>query len=318
MLGKGHEFAVPALIVMDVFKCVVHSEFPEKRLYQCVRETGVETMKRLWQQDPDFVKLAASVRRQVMRDRSREPEWLMPVPLADKNPSADEMVLWLHRILVWYIDNGHETPAGFEVKQKIWLQAFQSGSLKTVVYSDALSCIKRWHEKHIRLVLFSEVHKSFQTLLMKHTTAGDLTPMFEGFHDLQSLGEDASHDRIVADHFKKLADLMYIPVDQILYLSGSPQAVKSAKEAGATSILVVGHPNQQFHALGPQKIVQLERIRSFNELKWKDQRTDVESASKSSSSSTDKNSENSKSMSTKTQAVEKGKSGSRVTAGVGV
>lgn len=260
----------PSVLVVDLLKCLVHYQFPEKYLYPLVRKEGKETMRRLWDQDPGsgFKQLAAKFKRHVLHDQSQHADWVMP-PVFAKSDTLTQIIHWYYDTLVWYLDNGHETPTGLAVKERMYAEAYEAGKLKTVVYPDAASCIRTWHRMGIRLILFSDsVHIHVQRLMLTHTNAGDLTPFFEAFYDLSALGDDASF-QLRAESFTRLTALIRVPVADMLFLSGDPHTVRTAEESAAQSVLVLSHPILQFHAMGAQNVIGMKRIRSFDELKWK-------------------------------------------------
>lgn len=179
MIGKDHELAQPSVILIDLLKCIIHYQFWDRYLYPLFRSEGKEVMKQLWLQDPEFRQQGGLLKRTVMQDQKSHPDWSMPALYDAKSANVNQILGWYYDVLLWYMDNGQETPAGLAMKERIYAQAYSAGRMQSIVYPDAVSCLKAGHETGIRLVLFSDaVHSNVQRLMLKHTTAGDLTPLF--------------------------------------------------------------------------------------------------------------------------------------------
>ena len=272
MHGVLHQVAKPRAIVVDLFKCLIHVEFVEQRLYRYVEESGVEAMRSLWSLD-SFQKLVSSVRRQVTRDARQHPEWnVAPIATGDR----DTIIRSLNATLKWYMNRGYEPYSHFDLKRAIYSHGYRTLKLRTVVYSDAVRCLRSWRQQGISLTVYSTQDALFQRQLLSHTTAGDLTPLFHHILDPASL--DQKEEGMSATTVANIASKIAVPASDLVYLASTPAAVEAARQATATAFLVVSHPVIQFEGLDPRKVQAVDRIRIFDDLRW------LPSGSKSSDS----------------------------------
>ena len=65
----------------------------------------------------------------------------------------------------------------------IWDEGYRSGALRSHVFPDVPPALEAWARSGVRLRVFSSGSVQAQKLLFGHTQYGDLTPLFEGFHD---------------------------------------------------------------------------------------------------------------------------------------
>ena len=65
----------------------------------------------------------------------------------------------------------------------IWEEGYRMGALRGHVFPDVPPALASWRAAGLRLRVFSSGSMRAQKLLFAHTEAGDLTPLFEGFHD---------------------------------------------------------------------------------------------------------------------------------------
>lgn len=115
----------------------------------------------------------------------------------------------------------------------IWEEGYRSGEIRGHLFPDIAPALARWHAAGIRLRVFSSGSIQAQRLLFGHSEAGDLTPLFEGFHDTTTgpKQEPASYQAI--------ATAYALPAEEILFLSDVRGELDAAREAGmATGMLV--------------------------------------------------------------------------------
>ena len=136
----------------------------------------------------------------------------------------------------------------------IWDEGYRSGVLRAHVFPDVPKALQAWTRLGIRLRVFSSGSVRAQKLLFAHTEEGDLSPLFEGFHDTKtgSKQEPASY-RVIAEAF-------CLPSESILFLSDVRGELDAASEAGLRTGLLRRPGNRPVDA-GPHP-----SHRSFEEL----------------------------------------------------
>lgn len=114
----------------------------------------------------------------------------------------------------------------------IWEEGYRDGSLRSQVFPDVPAALRAWRAAGLRLRIYSSGSVLAQRLLFAHTDHGDLTPLFEGFHDTTSGAKTAA-----ASYRGIAADYRLDPA-AVLFLSDVPAELDAAAAAGmATAIL---------------------------------------------------------------------------------
>lgn len=99
---------------------------------------------------------------------------------------------------------------------------------------------------------------------MKKTNHGELFSYIDGFHDTHELGSITEPCT-----FQKLLSSMGTSPAETLFLTKGVAEGQAAKQAGIHAILVISH-GHQLKRYAPEDLAAFERIRSFDELIWRD------------------------------------------------
>ena len=137
----------------------------------------------------------------------------------------------------------------------IWEDGYRDGSLRAQVYDDVPPALSAWREAGLRLRIYSSGSVLAQKLLFGHTAQGDLTPLFEGYHDT------TTGPKKVADSYRKIADAYDLEPDAVLFLSDVPAELDAAAEAGMRTALLKRPGNKPVDEPCPHAA-----YRSFDEL----------------------------------------------------
>jgi enolase-phosphatase E1 len=140
--------------------------------------------------------------------------------IADAN--REDTVALLH---AWMDEDRKAGPLKF-LQGLIWRQGYEAGVLKGEVYEDAATRLRQWHERGLRLFVYSSGSQEAQKLIFGHSDKGDLASLFEGFFDtwIGAKVESAS--------YRAIAEAASLPADAILFLSDHPGEIAAAREAG--------------------------------------------------------------------------------------
>lgn len=120
----------------------------------------------------------------------------------------------------------------------IWDEGYRSGVLRSHVFPDVPPALAAWTRSRVRLRVFSSGSVHAQKLLFGHTEAGDLSPLFEGFHDTTTgpKQEPAS--------YRAIAAAFSLPAASILFLSDVRGELDAASEAGFKTGLLLRPGNR--------------------------------------------------------------------------
>ena len=114
----------------------------------------------------------------------------------------------------------------------LWKEGYRSGELRAHVFDDVPAALRRWRAAGLRLCIFSSGSVLAQQLLFTHTTAGDLTPLLDGYFDTTTgpKREAAAYDAI--------AEQLGLPSSRVLFLSDVIAELDAARAAGLQTGLV--------------------------------------------------------------------------------
>lgn len=120
----------------------------------------------------------------------------------------------------------------------IWDAGYRSGALRGHLFPDVPVALEAWREAGIRLRVFSSGSVHAQKLLFGHTEYGDLTGLFEGFHDT------TTGPKQEAASYQAIAGAFGLPPEAILFLSDVRGELDAAAAAGLRTGLVVRPGNR--------------------------------------------------------------------------
>ena len=168
---------------------------------------------------------AASALQQFLAMRGDDPEVaaiLQEVPGENK----------LATLSGWMANDAKVTPLK-ALQGLIWEQGYAQGVLRGHLWPDVAANLADWHARGLHLAIYSSGSEGAQRLLFRHSEAGDLEALFEGFFDTRMGGkrEAASYTRI--------ADSWGAAPGHILFLSDVAEELDAAREAGLATCQLV-------------------------------------------------------------------------------
>lgn len=108
----------------------------------------------------------------------------------------------------------------------IWKQGYAEGALRGHLWPDVAGSLRAWHAQGLHLAIYSSGSEQAQRLLFRHSDAGNLEPLFEGFFDTRmgAKREAASYARI--------AQAWGAAASGVLFLSDVAEELDAARQAG--------------------------------------------------------------------------------------
>lgn len=161
-----------------------------------------------------------------VREHGREPE-VAPL-LEDARTAAggslddEALIAQLER---WIDEDRKITPLK-ALQGLIWEHGYRRGDFQGHVYLDAVEQLRAWHDRRLRLYVYSSGSVKAQQLLFAHTAFGDLTPLFSGYFDTTVGGKKE------AESYRRIAQALGLPPDRILFLSDVKEELDAARAAG--------------------------------------------------------------------------------------
>ena len=105
--------------------------------------------------------------------------------------------------------------------------------LKSQVFADVAPAFERWRARGLRISIFSSGSVLAQQLLFAHTEAGDLTRFIDSYFDT-NVGKKGE-----AESYRRIAEMMKLPVRRYLFVSDVVAELDAANEAGMKTLLSI-------------------------------------------------------------------------------
>lgn len=165
-------------------------------------------LQQAWQQDDNAEARALSSR--------REP----------KAPHTEMDIVTLIPYLHHLIDRDRKLTPLKQLQGMIWDQGYGRGELLAPLFDDVPPALQRWHRQGLHLSVYSSGSVQAQRLLYRHTTAGNLEPLFAYWFDTRtgSKQDPSSYDKIAA--------AMGCCSREILFISDIPAELEAASGSG--------------------------------------------------------------------------------------
>ncbi len=112
------------------------------------------------------------------------------------------------------------------IQGMIWQEGYARGIFTAHIYEDVLPALRHWHAADVDLYVYSSGSIQAQKLLFGHTSAGDITGLFNGYFDTTIGGKTE------VSSYEKIADHLNLAAQDILFLSDMPKELLAARKAG--------------------------------------------------------------------------------------
>ena len=135
-------------------------------------------------------------------------------------------------LLTWIAEDRKETSLK-ALQGMLWEQGYQQGAFKGHVYPDAAEYITHWHDRGLRLYVYSSGSVKAQKLIFGFSEFGDLTPCFSGYFDTRigAKKESASYHNILEE--------LGVEPSTVLFLSDVDAELKAAEAVGIKTAWLV-------------------------------------------------------------------------------
>lgn len=153
--------------------------------------------------------------------------------VAEKSGVARDDVDGLIEVLQGWIREDRKETALKALQGMVWEQGYQQGELKGHIYADAAEYLQRWHDRGLRLFVYSSGSVKAQKLIFGFTTEGDFTPFFSGYFDTGIGGKKE------ADSYRNILSELGVEAGTVLFLSDVEAELEAAEQAGMQTAWLV-------------------------------------------------------------------------------
>ena len=157
-------------------------------------------------------------------------------PWIDQPPAARAGSILAY--LEWLMDHDRKSTALKSLQGLIWEEGYRGGDLVGEVFADVPVALARWRAQGIDAGIFSSGSVLAQQLLVRHSSAGDLTSLLRWHFDTTT---GAKTD---PDSYRRIAASMGIPAASVLFVSDVAAELDAARTAGMQTRLCLRPGNR--------------------------------------------------------------------------
>lgn len=162
-----------------------------------------------------------------VRAHSAEPEVAVQLDaVAEVSDSPRDDLDGLIAVLEQWIDEDRKETPLKALQGMLWQQGYQQGAFEGHVYPDAAEYLRFWHDRGLRLYVYSSGSVQAQKLIFGFSNEGDLTPYFSGYFDTQVGGKKE------AASYLAILDQLGVEPETVLFLSDVEAELEAAEACG--------------------------------------------------------------------------------------
>jgi enolase-phosphatase E1 len=154
----------------------------------------------------------------------------------------------------YLIESDRKSTGLKSLQGKIWEQGYRDGTLRSQIFADVPPAFERWTAALKKLYIFSSGSVQAQKLLFQYTQTGDLTGFLSGYFDTE-IGAKKE-----ADSYKKIAGMLNLPGDRILFISDVADELKAARSAGMQTLFSYREGNHSSDSQGFEMVTSFDRV----------------------------------------------------------
>lgn len=132
----------------------------------------------------------------------------------------------------WIAEDRKET-ALKTLQGMLWEQGYQTGAFDGHIYPDAAEYLRYWHDRGLRLYVYSSGSVKAQKLIFGFSGEGDLTPFFSGYFDTHVGGKKESSS------YRNILNELGVEPHTVLFLSDVEAELTAAEAVGLRTCWLV-------------------------------------------------------------------------------
>ena len=171
------------------------------------------------------------------QDRHPESDAMRSASIGERDDNNHESITQYLSLL---IEIDRKSTALKDLQGKIWKEGYERGEIKTALFPETVSTLRRWQQQGKKLAVYSSGSVSAQKLLYQYTPKGDIRSWFCGWFDTHT-----GHKKEEVS-YRLIAEKLGVPCTDILFISDNQAECDAAEAAGCRTLysLRPGNPEQ--------------------------------------------------------------------------
>ncbi|KAL3661056.1 hypothetical protein V7S43_014071 [Phytophthora oleae] len=239
------------VVMLDIEGTTTPITFVHEILFPYVTDNAARFLLQTWDESDTKADVAALV----AQHKQDQADGVNP-PALDDTQSKEQLVEALTSYVKWNVKADRKIGPLKQLQGHMWLQGYESGELKALVYDDVPPCLDRLRARGVRVGIYSSGSRQAQRLLFQYSDKGDLREYLTVYFDTK-----IGHKREVGSYKEIVQSLGVDSGKDVLFVTDVIEEAQAAEAAGLDTVLSVRPGNKplpdshHFHT-----------IRSFAEL----------------------------------------------------
>ncbi|KAG7397465.1 Methylthioribulose-1-phosphate dehydratase [Phytophthora boehmeriae] len=177
-------------------------------------------------------------------------------PALDAQQDKEKLIEALVHYIKWNVGADRKIGPLKALQGHMWLQGYESGELKALVYDDVPPCLERLCASGVRVGIYSSGSRQAQKLLFQYSDKGDLRKYLTVYFDTK-----IGHKRETGSYKEIVQSLGVDSPKDVLFVTDVIEEAQAAEAAGLDTVLSVRPGNKEL-----PEVHHFPTIRSFAEL----------------------------------------------------
>ncbi|CAH0480694.1 unnamed protein product [Peronospora belbahrii] len=155
-------------------------------------------------------------------------------PTLDEQHGKEKLIDSLAAYVKWNVVADRKIGSLKQLQGHMWLQGYENGELKALVYDDVPPCLKRLRARGVRIGIYSSGSRQAQKLLFQYSDKGDLREYVTVYFDTK-----IGHKREVGSYKEIVENFGVDNAKDVLFVTDVIEEAQAAEEAGLDTVLSV-------------------------------------------------------------------------------
>ncbi|RLN50073.1 hypothetical protein BBJ29_000901 [Phytophthora kernoviae] len=239
------------VVMLDIEGTTTPITFVHDILFPFVTDNAERFLDQTW----DASETQADVAALVAQHKQDVTDGVNP-PALDAQQNKDKLIEALVHYIKWNVGADRKIGPLKSLQGHMWLQGYESGELKALVYDDVPPCLERLCASGMRVGIYSSGSRQAQKLLFQYSDKGDLRKYLSVYFDTK-----IGHKRETGSYKEIVQSLGVDSPKDVLFVTDVIEEAQAAEAAGLDTVLSVRPGNKEL-----PEVHHFPTIRSFAEL----------------------------------------------------
>lgn len=232
--GKLSMAAKHKVVLLDIEGTTTPITFVHDVLFPYVTKNVSRFLHRTWESS----ETKASVAALLAQHKQDQADGANP-PALYGDEDKEQQIQALTTYVKWNVKADRKIGPLKQLQGHMWLQGYESGELKALIYDDVPPCLERLCARGVCVSIYSSGSRQAQKLLFQYSDKGDLRKYLTAYFDTK-----VGHKR-ESDSYKEIVQSLNVNSgEEVLFVTDVIEEAQAAKAAGLDVVLSVRPGNK--------------------------------------------------------------------------